>query len=87
MQKLLLPAIYDGIFGEWDKVNPDQNSDRRAQAKRTGLLMLSKYMQEWKEGWKEGYGQKIDGLDCAGKFFPFRSRTFQGFLEISMLLA
>lgn len=67
MQKLLLPLIYDGIFGEWDKVDPTHHSDKRAQAKRTGLLMLAKYMTEWKDGFKENYGQKIEGLDCAGK--------------------
>lgn len=73
MQKLMLPFIYDGIFGEWDKVDPDHHSDKRAQAKRTGLLMLAKYMTEWKDGFKESYGQKIDGLDCAGKLFHFYS--------------
>ncbi|CAG8977047.1 hypothetical protein HYALB_00005754 [Hymenoscyphus albidus] len=64
MQLLLLPEVHEAIFGEWEKKSPDQKVEERAWAKKTGLLMMAKYFQEWKDKYNQEYGQKIAGLDC-----------------------
>ncbi|CAG8950888.1 hypothetical protein HYFRA_00003105 [Hymenoscyphus fraxineus] len=64
MQLLLLPEVHEALFGEWEKKSPDQKVEERAWAKKTGLLMMSKYFQEWKDKYNQEYGQKIAGLDC-----------------------
>lgn len=58
-QTAMIQEVHDAIFGEWEKTNPEQNSDKRIIAKRTGLLMMAKFMSDW----KEEYGPKVGRLE------------------------
>ncbi|KAH6677252.1 hypothetical protein B0J14DRAFT_697866 [Halenospora varia] len=58
-QTAMIQEIRDAMFGEWEKINPEQNSDKRIIAKRTGLLMMAKFMSDW----KDEYGPKVGRLE------------------------
>ncbi|KAF4626917.1 hypothetical protein G7Y89_g11240 [Cudoniella acicularis] len=60
-QITMIQEIRDMICGQWDKINPEQNADKRVIAKRTGLLMMSKFMSDW----KDEYGVKIGRIENA----------------------
>ncbi|KAG9237880.1 hypothetical protein BJ875DRAFT_438057 [Amylocarpus encephaloides] len=61
MHAIMLQDIRCAIVGDDSKVRPDTHAERsaNASAKSTGLLMLSKYLVDW----KDDCGSKIDRIE------------------------